>query len=132
MTTGTTKVIMISMTSNTVMPPLRTHVGSRSSRVHLAEGDADSTSAWRGRRRTGGRIGNHLRANVLQQPLEFRVSQDDRPRRGAQPIHGLGRQGERRGLFIKVGALLLISELRKRHVDRVDLRLRDAYRGAER
>ena len=43
------------------------------------------------------------------------------PRRGAQAIHGLGLEHERRREAIEIGELRLVLELREGHVDGVDL-----------
>ena len=51
---------------------------------------------------------------------------DDRPRRGAQSIDGLGGQHKRRGLLIQVIEFRLVLQRRERHVDGIDLGVRDA------
>ena len=103
--------------------PVRAHPISR-----------QSIRSGRRRRRVpaGRRIGNDCRADILQQPLEFGRSEDDRSRRGAQAIHRLGGQHKSRGLAIQVGQLLLVLQRGKRHVDGVDLCGRCAYRRAKR
>ena len=57
---------------------------------------------------------------------------DDRTRRGAQPIDGLGRQHERRRLPIQIVEFGLVLQRRERHVDRVNLGVRDPQRGRDR
>ena len=71
-------------------------------------------------------------SHVLQQSLEFGRVHDDRPRRGAQAIDGLGGQYERRRLFIQIGQFRLVLQRRERHVDGIDRGVRNAQSGGHR
>src|SRR6266513_15106 len=77
-----------------------------------------------------GRVSRDSGTDVLEKALEFGRGQDDRPRRHAQAIDGLGGQDERCGLLIQIVQLRLVLQRRERHVDGIDLGIRDAQRAA--
>src|SRR5450432_988229 len=91
-------------------------VSLRSEYGEKSDGDTVRTNSAsvRGRpRRHRGRcrgFTHYLRAHILQQSLEFRRVQDDRPSGGAQPIDGFRRQHERRGLLIQIVEFRLVLE----------------------